>query len=114
LDLPRLRQVGIAFGSPYRHDPGQVHHFCFLIRNRVQVVENRQGYAGSNKLAPVEANPVRKAHLLQALLLSERGLNPEVRRAPALRADAVKVRRAAYAASERSDEALTASSTAQR
>jgi hypothetical protein len=26
-DLTGLRRVGIAGGSPYRHDPGQVHHF---------------------------------------------------------------------------------------
>jgi hypothetical protein len=59
----------------------QVHQFLFFVRNRVQVVEDRQGCAGSNKPLPVEANSLRKEHLLQPLLLSERGLDPEVRRA---------------------------------
>src|SRR5262249_15889786 len=44
----------------------------FLVRNSTQVIENRKGCTGSNKLLPVEADPVWKKHLLQALFLSER------------------------------------------
>ena len=60
--------------SPVRSRSGPPN--LFLFRNSAQVVENLQGYAGSNKLFPVEANSLRKEHLLQALLLSERGLGP--------------------------------------
>jgi hypothetical protein len=67
--------------SRFHLTPGQVHQVFFLVRNRIQVVENRQGCAGSNKHFPVEANRVRKEHLLQALLLGERRVDPQVRRA---------------------------------
>src|ERR1041384_1778545 len=48
-------------------DSRLAHQFLFLVRDRVQVVENRKGCTGSNKLLAVETNPVREKHLLQAL-----------------------------------------------
>ena len=57
--------------SPVRSRSGPPN--LFPARNGTQVVENRECCTGSNKLLPVEANSVRKEHLLQALLLSERG-----------------------------------------
>jgi len=34
LALTGIRQIGIASGSPYRHDPGLVHHIFIAWFNR--------------------------------------------------------------------------------
>jgi hypothetical protein len=78
LDQTVIRQIGIAFGSPYRHDPGLVHQTFIRSLNRPQVAEGRCGYAGSNKAFSVERNSLWKKQLLEPLALLERRLHPQV------------------------------------